>query len=217
MITHLHLLQKIAIWAIPLLLAITLHEVAHGWFAYCFGDDTAKRAGRLTLNPLAHLDLIGTVLVPLVLLAVGNTIFGWAKPVPVRFERLQHPRRDMALVALAGPMANFLMAVCWAMLAKGLRYLPLAGSGYAILTLMAEAGIFINLILLVLNLMPIPPLDGSRVITSLVSPSSAARLARLEIYGFFIIVLLIYSGLLIALMAPIVRLFARLVYYLVGI
>lgn len=194
------LAQKIILWLVPLVFAITVHETAHGWIACMRGDPTAKLLGRLTLNPLKHIDYIGTILVPLVLFLLGGFIFGWAKPVPVTWQNLKSPRRDMALVAAAGPLVNLGMAFIWAAVAKlsiGLDSAPFAYMG--------QIGISINLVLMLLNLIPIPPLDGSRIVASLMPPSIAYRFNQLEMYGFLILVLLLASGLLARLLGPILR------------
>ena len=162
---ELTLVQKIAIWALPVLFAITVHEGANGWVASKFGDQTARLAGRLTLNPFKHIDLIGTIIVPLMLLMVSNFIFGWAKPVPVDARNLRHPRYHMALVAAAGPIANFLMALFWAAIAKlGINLNAWFGVP---LIYMGQAGMMINIVLGVLNCLPLPPLDGGRVLYNL--------------------------------------------------
>lgn len=188
-------IQLIIILGPPLLLAITLHEVAHGWAALRFGDTTAKAQGRLSLNPLRHIDPIGTVVVPGLLAVVGGFIFGWAKPVPVNYRRLRQPKRDMALVALAGPVSNLVMALGWALLAV---------IGYSLrstvpwlsepLLLMGITGIDVNVMLGVLNLVPIPPLDGSRVLAGLLPDQVGLTMARMEPYGLIILVALLASG-----------------------
>lgn len=192
--------QKIILWIVPLLFAITVHETAHGWVAYRYGDPTAKQLGRLTLNPLKHIDPIGTILVPAILFMLGGFIFGWAKPVPITWRNLKNPRRDMALVAAAGPGANLLMAFFWVMITK------LAVDMHSVpFVYMGKVGVSINLVLMLLNLIPIPPLDGSRIVASLLSPAMAYRFNQLEVYGFFILVLLLASGLLARLLGPILQ------------
>ncbi len=191
------IIQTVSIWAIPVLFAITLHEVAHGWVARYFGDPTAFMMGRLTLNPLKHIDPIGTILVPLVLVVLGGFVFGWARPVPVNFRSLRNPRRDMAIVALAGPMANLAMMIFWALVWKlGLLMFSVSHWIAVPMTLMAQAGIMINLILMLLNLMPIPPLDGGRILSGLVPPRVSDVLDRVEPYGFFILLALLVTGIL---------------------
>jgi len=203
---ELTLIQKITIWAIPILFAISMHEVAHGWVASFFGDQTARLSGRLSLNPIKHVDPIGTVIVPLLMLMVSNFIFGWAKPVPVDPRNLNHPRRDMALVALAGPLSNLLMAVIWGLIAKAGVLAEQQGHGWfgVPLAYMGQAGIMINVVLAVLNLLPIPPLDGSKVLGSFLPPRAAFYFNMLEPYGFFILILLMFSGVLFYVMAPLV-------------
>ena len=202
-------LATIVLWAVPVVLAITLHEAAHGYVARRFGDQTAYMLGRVTLNPLKHIDPIGTIAVPGFLIALSVLtrapffIFGWAKPVPVNFGNLRHPKRDMFWVAGAGPFANFLMAIGWAIL------LMAAAPGGMIdsdgLLEMAKAGIDVNLVLMALNLLPIPPLDGGRIALSLLPGPLAYRYSRLEPYGFMVVILLLVTGVLNYLMLPIMR------------
>ena len=190
------LVQKIAVWALPVLFAITLHEVAHGWAARALGDRTAEMLGRLSLNPIKHVDPMGTVVVPILMLLLGGFLFGWAKPVPVGMRNLRNPRRDMALVAIAGPMSNLAMAVGWGVLAKvAISMNPTEGIWLGIL-LMARAGIVINLVLMVLNLLPFPPLDGGRVLTGLLPEAQARAVDRVEPYGLIILVVLMVTGIL---------------------
>lgn len=199
------LLQKIIIWTIPVLFAITVHEVAHGWVALKFGDRTAQLMGRLTLNPIKHIDPIGTILVPGILLVMGGFIFGWAKPVPVSFQNLRKPKADMAWVALAGPMANLVMAVIWALVAK--IGLFVAQSGSAIgepMMFMGVAGVLINAMLMMLNLLPLPPLDGGRVLVSVLPGPISWRVSRLEPYGFIILLALLFFGFLGLILWPLV-------------
>ena len=201
------LIQVIALGAIPIAFAITLHEAAHGYAARHFGDTTAEQAGRISLNPLRHIDPIGTIAVPILILVTskllggGGLLFGWAKPVPVNFGRLRNPKRDMFWVAAAGPGANLFMALCWAATFKMVlmspeRYfsVPLKG--------MAEIGIVINVILMILNLFPLPPLDGGRIAVSLLPGRLAWRFAMLEPYGFIILLLLLFTGILGSVLGP---------------
>lgn len=186
------LLETILVWAIPLLTAITLHEAAHGYTAYRLGDATAYLQGRVSLNPIRHVDLLGTIIIPLVLLATGSSfIFGYAKPVPVNFSQLQHVRRDTILVALAGPFSNLVMAFIWTLL-KLVLLLCLPGNVF--LLKMANAGIAVNLVLFAFNLFPLPPMDGGRIMLSLLPPQMAYQFAKVERYGFFILMGLIYLG-----------------------
>jgi len=188
----LSLLQKISIWALPVVFAITLHEVAHGWVAKLLGDRTAEQQGRLTLNPLNHIDPVGTLLLPGLMLAFSGFIFGWAKPVPVSWGRLRHPKRDMGLVAMAGPAANLAMIILWILLARLAIVLKLGFVSRPLL-FMAAAGIFINSMLMLLNLLPIPPLDGGRVMSSLLPSHLSYKYDKLEPYGLIILVLLMVT------------------------
>ena len=200
------LLQRVAIMALPILFGITVHEVAHGWVASRLGDPTAKMLGRLTLNPLKHIHPVGTVLVPALTMLAGGFLFGWAKPVPVNIARLHRPRRDMVLVARAGPGANLVMGLAWALAARvGLHYHETLGSLAQPLILMGIAGVFFNSILLVLNLIPLPPLDGSRVVSGLLPRRLAMRYARIERWGLAILLLLLVSGGLSAIMWPVLE------------
>lgn len=213
----LSLFQQIAIWALPVLFAITVHEVSHGYVARLFGDQTAAQAGRLTLNPIKHIDPVGTILVPGLLLLLGGFLFGWAKPVPVNAARLRNPRRDMAIVAAAGPLTNGLMAVGWALLLRITLGADPASGIWIGLRLMALAGISINLILMVLNLLPVPPLDGGRVLMGFLPVRAADALGRLEPYGFLILIALLATGVLGRILAGPYRLGQNLVLGLVGL
>lgn len=210
------LIQIIAIYALPVIFAITLHEAAHGYVAKHFGDLTAFAQGRISLNPLRHIDMTGTIIVPLALLLLSKLfggsgiLFGWAKPVPVNFSGLRHPKRDMLWVAAAGPCANLLMAIFWALVLKFAVSVP--ESAYALpMGMMGKAGIQINVVLMVLNLFPIPPLDGGRIAVSLLPHSLSYRFSRIEPYGMFILLLLLFSGILGIIMWPIVNTVMRLI------
>jgi Zn-dependent protease len=198
---ELNLIQMIAVYALPVIFAITLHEAAHGYVAKHFGDLTAYAQGRVSLNPLRHIDPFGTVALPLMLLAVSKLfggagiLFGWAKPVPVNFANLRHPKRDMLWVAAAGPFSNLVMALMWAGFLK--LGLSMPGSYFEMpLALMGAAGVLINIIIMVLNLVPLPPLDGGRILVSLLPHRLAAAVGRIEPYGFIILILLLFSGVL---------------------
>jgi len=197
-----NLIASLAIYALPVIFAITVHEAAHGYVARHFGDQTAWRLGRVSLNPLRHVDPIGTILIPGLLLATGSgMLFGWAKPVPVNFGQLRHPKQDMLWVAAAGPAANLLMALGWAGLLKFAELSPdLAAS--ELLSRMGAAGISINTSLMLLNLLPIPPLDGGRIAVSLLPHNLAWKFARLEPYGFIILLALLYTRILDQILGP---------------
>jgi Zn-dependent protease len=199
-----NLIQKIVIYAIPVLFAITVHEAAHGYTAKYFGDRTAEMMGRLSLNPIRHIDPVGTILIPALALAFGGFLFGWAKPVPVNFGNLRKPKADMLWVAAAGPASNLVMAIAWGLIWK---YATVVGETYALpLTYMAQAGVQINVSLMALNLVPLPPLDGGRILVSLLPPRAAYTVARIEPYGMFILIALIFTGLLRVFMLPFIAL-----------
>lgn len=200
------LLQKISIYAIPALLAIILHEVSHGWVADRLGDSTARYSGRLTLNPIAHIDIFGTVILPLVLLVSGGFIFGYAKPVPINPYNLRNPRSDMIWISLAGILTNLALAAISAMLFRFIVAIFPVGGNLIVtpLAMMLGVSVRINIILAVFNAIPIPPLDGSRVLSRLLPPRQAALFMKLEPYGFLIILLLFFTG-LIELIWPIIR------------
>lgn len=219
---ELNLLQTIAIYALPVVFAITLHEAAHGYVAKHFGDFTAYAEGRVSLNPLRHIDPIGTIALPLALLAISKLfagsgiLFGWAKPVPVNFANLRHPKRDMLWVAAAGPFSNLVMALLWAAALKIAISLP--DNYFALpLALMAAAGVFVNAIIMVLNLMPLPPLDGGRILVSLLPHRLAYNVSRIEPYGFIILIVMLFSGVLGMILWPVIGLMLRLIASLIGL
>lgn len=206
----------IAAGAIPVLFAITLHEVSHGWVAYKLGDSTAKMLGRLTINPIKHIDPVGTVALPIgmlvmSLMTVGQPFaFGWAKPIPVNTRNLKNPRRDMAIVAVAGPLSNLFMAIFWVMMMPvfyGLIQDENIARGFLS---MAQIGLFFNIVLMVLNLLPLPPLDGGRVLAGVVPGPMASMLDRIEPYGFLILIALLFLGVLDQIIGPVIG----VVYYL---
>lgn len=209
------LMMTIAIWTIPVLLAITLHEVAHGWAALYFGDRTAQLLGRLSLNPLKHIDPVGTIAVPLSLLVMSSLmgaqpfLFGWAKPVPVSIKNLPNPKGNMAWIAAAGPASNFAQAIVWALM----LHLPMGDWIHS----MAIAGISINLILIALNLLPIPPLDGSRIVTAFLPNQLGWQYNRLEPYGFIILIGLMVLGWLSPILMPLFQLFKGILFTLTGL
>ncbi len=209
-------LLKVSIWAIPVLLAITLHEVAHGWVARYFGDRTAELLGRLSLNPLRHIDPVGTLIVPAVLLAFGGPLIGWARPMPISERALRNPRRSMVLVALAGPAANLAMAGAWCAVLGGIARVQINETLVHWIALMAQAGIVMNVILAVFNLLPIPPLDGGRVLLGLVPAPLAERLAKIEPIGIFLVLGLSALRMLDWLFEPALRLIGRVIPVLLG-
>ncbi len=200
------MIQTLAIYALPVIFAITLHEAAHGYVARHFGDPTAWQLGRVSLNPLRHIDPIGTILVPVMLLTLsgGGVIFGWAKPVPVNFGRLDNPKKDMLWVAIAGPAANLFMALAWAGLLKFADVMP-DNAYLEPMARMGLAGIEINGALMLLNLLPIPPLDGGRIMVSLLPNRLAWKFAQIERYGFFILLALLFTHVLDMVLLPLMN------------
>lgn len=211
--------QKIAVCILPLLFAITLHEVAHGYVASICGDQTARMQGRLSLNPIRHIDPFGTVILPCLMLLFTPFVFGWAKPVPVDPRNFRRLRVDSALVAFAGPFSNILMAVFWGLVQKLAMSFSLTGAGYWTVPLayMGQVGVSINVVLAVLNLLPIPPLDGSRIVSSLLPPRLAARYNEIEQYGIWILLALILTGLLQTILIPFYSLLMNLIITMLGL
>jgi Zn-dependent protease len=210
--------RKLAVWAIPVLFAITLHEASHGYIARRYGDRTAEMLGRLTLNPIKHIDPVGTVLVPATMLLLTGFIFGWAKPVPVNTRNLRNPRRDMVIVAAAGPLSNVAMAFGWGLLMSlTLAFGASLGNTAQWLFAMGQAGVTINAILAVFNLLPIPPLDGGRVASGLLPVRISDRLDAIEPYGVFIVLGLLFVGLLWPLLWPAIEVLQLLVYTVAGV
>lgn len=210
------IIQTVTIAAIPILFAITLHEAAHGYAARMFGDNTAYLQGRISLNPIRHIDPVGTILLPLLTLVLGGILFGWAKPVPVNFGALRHPKKDMLWVALAGPASNLVMALGWALLFKFAAAFP---DNYFAEPMMGMSviGIKINVVLMALNLLPLPPLDGGRVAVSLLPHREAYQLSRIEPYGMFILIFMAMTPVLGWVLFPLVRFFEKLLFIMVGI
>lgn len=188
-----NLIQTVAIYALPVLFAITVHEAAHGYVARHYGDNTAYVLGRVTLNPIKHIDPVGTILMPLILYFAtsGAFLFGYAKPVPVNFSKLRNPKRDMVWVALAGPAINFIQALLW-----GALFYILSGSGVTepFFLKMAQGGILVNLVMFAFNLFPLPPLDGGRILVGLLPYRQAELVSRVEPWGFFIVMALVLTG-----------------------
>ena len=210
------ILQKITVYAIPMIFAITLHEAAHAYAARYFGDSTAYMLGRMTLNPIKHIDPVWTILVPIVTLLVSPFVFGAAKPVPVNFGALRNPKRDMIWVAAAGPLANLAMMIAWAIVAKIAITFGGTGPTY-FLALVAEAGIFVNALLMVFNLFPLLPLDGGRILTGLLPNKLAYTFSRTEPYGMFILIGLIITGILGKFMWPLVDISMKSIYAIIGL
>jgi len=208
------LITNILMWIVPLSLAIILHEVAHGWVAYKLGDSTAKDLGRLSLNPIGHIDPVGTILVPgLLMISGASFLFGWAKPVPVMFNRLRNPRRDMIWVALAGPGANLLMVFAWALIAKlVLAFMAYDSTSFQFMIGVVQKGIIINLVLMVFNLLPMLPLDGGRVVHGLLPRELGDKYAVTEQWGMFVIVALLATGVLSRIIGPPLNYLSQLVF-----
>ena len=215
---ELDLISTLFVFVIPVIFAVTVHEVAHGWVASRFGDQTARSMGRLTLNPIKHIDPVGTIVVPAIMYFTSGFIFGWAKPVPINWRNLGHPRRDMAIVAIAGPAANLLMLLFWAMSAKVIMLLGNDSNHLTqLLFIMSNIGIMINIVLMILNLFPILPLDGGRVLTAMLPRNLAISFSRMEPYGMIILVVLLLSGVLWKILLPAISGIQSLIYQLIQI
>jgi len=212
------ILETISIWALPVIFAITLHEAAHGWVANKLGDPTARTLGRITANPLKHIDPIGTVVVPLVLVTLGGFVFGWAKPVPVDARNFKKPIQHMAIVAAAGPISNLIMALFWALImAFAINWLEPDQSIKRPLAMMAQAGVFINIVLMALNLLPLLPLDGGRVVAGFLSPQAAIKFMKIEPFGLIILLLLLFSGILGKILGPVISQIQTIIYSVIGL
>ena len=211
---ELSIVQKISAYAPPILFAITVHEAAHGYVARYFGDMTAHYMNRISLNPIRHIDPLGTIIFPALTLMLGGILFGWAKPVPVNFSNLNNPKKDMFWVALAGPAANFFMAIFWTILLARINLFP--DDAELFMRVMCLAGIQINIVLMVLNLLPIPPLDGGRIAVSVLPYPWSSYIAGLERYGFFILIFLLITGLLGQILMPLVMFSQSIIFGIFG-
>ena len=207
----------IAVWIVPVLFAITLHEAAHGWVAYKLGDPTAKSLGRISINPIKHIDPVGTVVVPIFLATLSPFVMGWAKPVPVEPRYFKAPLLDMALVAVAGPVSNFFMACFWAMFIVLVSSAISPSDTLTFMAQMGQNGIIINIVLMVLNLLPIPPLDGGRVVAGILPPALALPFMKLERFGMVIILLLLVTGVLGKILWPVVLHFVKIIGTIFGL
>jgi Zn-dependent protease len=203
---NLTLIQQICVWILPVLFAITIHEAAHGYVAYKLGDPTAKLLGRVSINPLVHIDPIGTIAVPLLVGILSNFqfVFGWAKPVPITYQNFKNKRRDISLVSIAGPVSNILMAILWAIFLKIIVSNFSFNDLSSFLVNTAKAGIIINVVLFALNILPIPPLDGSKIASSLMPPKYAYHYDKIEPYGFIILMVLMFTNILQYILLPII-------------
>jgi Zn-dependent protease len=205
-------IQKVTVYAIPIIFAITVHEAAHGYAAKHFGDLTAYNQNRISLNPLRHIDPIGTIILPALTVLLGGVLFGWAKPVPVNFMSLRHPKKDMLWVAAAGPFSNLIMAIFWTILFGRSAYFPESMSMFV--QQMGIAGISINLSLMVLNLIPLPPLDGGRIAVSLLPNHLAYKYAQIERYGFLILIILLMTHMLDLIIFPLIQISQSLILWI---
>lgn len=211
---ELNIIQKICAYALPIIFAITVHEAAHGYAARYFGDMTAHYLKRITLNPIKHIDPMGTILLPALTVMLGGILFGWAKPVPVNFSNLRNPKKDMMWVALAGPASNLIMAIFWTIILVRINLFPEQAELF--LRVMCLAGIQINIILMVLNMLPLPPLDGGRVAVSLLPYPWSGYLAGVERYGLIILIFLLLSGVLGKILFPLVNISQSIIFRVFG-
>ena len=209
---ELTVIQKVTVYALPIIFAITVHEAAHGYAAKHFGDLTAYNQNRISLNPLRHIDPIGTIVLPALTVLLGGVLFGWAKPVPVNFMNLRHPKKDMLWVAAAGPLSNLIMAIFWTILFGRSAYFPESMSLFV--QQMGIAGISINLSLMVLNLIPLPPLDGGRIAVSLLPNHLAYKYAQVERYGFLILIILLMTHILDLIIFPLIQISQSLILWI---
>ena len=209
---ELTVIQKVTVYALPIIFAITVHEAAHGYAAKHFGDLTAYNQNRISLNPLRHIDPIGTIVLPALTVLLGGVLFGWAKPVPVNFMNLRHPKKDMLWVAAAGPFSNLIMAIFWTILFGRSAYFPESMSLF--IQQMGVAGISINLSLMVLNLIPLPPLDGGRIAVSLLPNHLAHKYAQIERYGFLILIILLMTHILDLIIFPLIQISQSLILWI---
>ena len=211
---ELNVIQKICAYALPIIFAITVHEAAHGYAARYFGDMTAYYLKRITLNPLRHIDPLGTVLLPAITVMFGGILFGWAKPVPVNFSNLKNPKKDMVWVALAGPLSNLIMAIFWTVILVRINFFPAQAELF--LRVMSLAGIQINIVLMVLNMLPLPPLDGGRIAVGLLPYPWSSYVAGIEKYGFFILIFLLLTGILGKILFPLVNYCQGIIFAIFG-
>ena len=209
---ELTVIQKVTVYALPIIFAITVHEAAHGYAAKYFGDLTAYNQNRISLNPLRHIDPIGTIFLPALTVLLGGVLFGWAKPVPVNFMNLRHPKKDMLWVAAAGPFSNLIMAIFWTILYGRSAYFPESMSLF--IQQRGIAGISINLSLMVLNLIPLPPLDGGRIAVSLLPNHLAYKYAQVERYGFLILIILLMTHILDLIIFPLIQISQSLILWI---
>jgi len=210
-------IAQFTVWVIPVLFAVTVHEAAHAYVANYYGDNTAKMLGRLTLNPIKHIDMLGTIVIPTAMVLLAGFVFGWAKPVPIDWRKLKNAKKNMIPIAFAGPFSNLLMGIFWALTLRFAASFDELNTALWFVIYMASAGIYINTILFVLNLLPIPPLDGSRIVSGVLPTRMAIPYSKLEPYGFFIIVGLFFIGFLGQILNPLIESVIHMSTYLSGL